>query len=276
MVEVRLSRLTSNRIGTRSASAATWVTTPTIRLPWARFSSVPATISSASGSRVPKPSSRKIESSVVRPPAASVDSCSDRASARARLAWKVSPPDRVFTERRGVGVGVVDHEELAPVVGELELTAGQLQQGGRGIGHQGVQCGVGQPLRETAWPTSAAAAVRPPARSRCRWSILVCSRSAASPLDDRSRRWRRGPVRAATPPRWGSGPSDPASVGTTDRWARLVGRSIACSSSRSRTRRVGAPRSSSSAPDGAARSTRSAVLRPACRRPRRSVRPGPG
>ncbi len=33
MLDVRLSRWTTNRTGTRSASAATWVTTPTIRSP---------------------------------------------------------------------------------------------------------------------------------------------------------------------------------------------------------------------------------------------------
>src|SRR5207248_11669852 len=39
-VEVLASRATWNRTGTRSASAATWVITPTIRSSWARVSRV--------------------------------------------------------------------------------------------------------------------------------------------------------------------------------------------------------------------------------------------
>ncbi len=48
---------------------------PTIRSPFARFSSVSATTSRLASSRVPKPSSRKIESSRAAPVAAIVDSC---------------------------------------------------------------------------------------------------------------------------------------------------------------------------------------------------------
>ena len=99
-LDVRASLETTNRTGTRSASAATWVITPTMRWPWARVSSVVATTSRVSGSRVPKPSSRKIESRRAAPAPASADICADRARARARDAWKVSPPDSVRTERR--------------------------------------------------------------------------------------------------------------------------------------------------------------------------------
>src|SRR5262249_53953166 len=60
--EVAPSRLTTNRTGTRSASAATWVTRPTMRsLSAASRSSVVATVSRVSGSRVPNPSSRNME-----------------------------------------------------------------------------------------------------------------------------------------------------------------------------------------------------------------------
>jgi len=99
-LEVRAFLDTTKRTGARSASAGTWVITPTIRWPWARVSSVAATTSRVSGSRVPKPSSRKIESSRAAPAAASVDICEDSARASAREAWKVSPPDSVRTERR--------------------------------------------------------------------------------------------------------------------------------------------------------------------------------
>src|SRR3984885_12257274 len=99
MSDVRALRVTRNRTGTRSASSATWVTTPTIRSPWASDSSVAATISRVSASRVPNPSSRKIESSRAAPAAARAEICDDRASARASDAWKVSPPDKVLTER---------------------------------------------------------------------------------------------------------------------------------------------------------------------------------
>ena len=99
-LEVRASRETMKRTGTRSASAVTWVMTPTIRLPWARVSSVVATTSRVSGSRVPNPSSRKMESRRAAPAAARADICEDSARASARDAWKVSPPDSVRTERR--------------------------------------------------------------------------------------------------------------------------------------------------------------------------------
>ena len=143
------SRRTANRTGTRSASAGTWVITPTIRSPRGPGSpGCSATISRLASSRVPKPSSRKIDSSRAAPPAASADSCADSASASARLAWNVSPPDSVLHRPAGVGVGVVDDEELAVVVGQLELPAGQLEQARRGVGDQRVERGGDQPARE--------------------------------------------------------------------------------------------------------------------------------
>src|SRR6185312_9193012 len=99
--ELRWSRETTNRTGTRSARAGTWVITPTIRSPRAaRVSRVPATVSRLASSRVPNPSSRKIDSSRAAPWAASPDICAESANASARLAWKVSPPERVFTGLR--------------------------------------------------------------------------------------------------------------------------------------------------------------------------------
>ena len=61
---------------------------------------MPATVSRLASSRVPNPSSRKIDSSRAAPWAASPDIWADSANASARLAWKVSPPDRVFTGLR--------------------------------------------------------------------------------------------------------------------------------------------------------------------------------
>src|ERR1700722_7348671 len=98
-IDVRAFLVTRYLTGTRSASAVTWVTTPTMRLPWARVSSVVATTSRVSPSRVPNPSSRKMESSRAAPAVASALICDDRARASARDAWKVSPPDRVRTHR---------------------------------------------------------------------------------------------------------------------------------------------------------------------------------
>ena len=107
-----------------------------------------ATTSRVSPSRVPNPSSRKMESSRAAPAAASAEICDDRASASARDAWKVSPPDRVRTERRGIGVGVVDDEQVALVVGEVELAARQRGKSLRGGRDQVVQGLADQPLRE--------------------------------------------------------------------------------------------------------------------------------
>src|SRR3984957_14200953 len=98
-IDVRAFLVTRYLTGTRSASAVTWVTTPTMRLPWARVSNVVATTSRVSPSRVPNPSSRKMESSRAAPAVASALICDERARASARDAWKVSPPDRVRTDR---------------------------------------------------------------------------------------------------------------------------------------------------------------------------------
>src|ERR1019366_2585851 len=93
-------RVTWKRTGIRSAIAGTWVMTPTIRSPVAaRFSSVAATTSRLVSSRVPNPSSRKIDSSFAAPDAAREETWRLRASASAREAWNVSPPDRVLTGR---------------------------------------------------------------------------------------------------------------------------------------------------------------------------------
>jgi hypothetical protein len=71
-----------------------------MRSPCARVSRVVATTSSVSESSVPNPSSKKIESSRAAPAAARAEICDDSASARARDAWNVSPPDKVRTDRR--------------------------------------------------------------------------------------------------------------------------------------------------------------------------------
>ncbi len=89
----------SYRTGICSANSATWVTIPTV-FPEAPSSEMtPATTSRDSASRVPKPSSRKRESSRVSPTAVSA-TCSARASAMARDTRKVSPPERVLMDRR--------------------------------------------------------------------------------------------------------------------------------------------------------------------------------
>ena len=212
-VEVFASRETWNRTGTRSASAATWVITPTIRSSWARVSRVVATTSRVSGSSVPNPSSRKIESSRAPPAADRLDICDDSASARASDAWKVSPPDRVRTDRLGVGVGVVDDVELAVGVGEVELAAGQARQvAGREL-HQAVHRGGDQPARELV----RAEQVRqhlghglllargvPPGRRSAAWARRSAMRSGgrAGPLQRRRRpRGTRPPGRRPAPGR---------------------------------------------------------------------------
>ncbi len=66
---------------------------PTIRPPEPSSSIVPATTSSVSGSSVPKPSSRKIDSIGSPPWAAASTELSARASASASEVRNVSPPD---------------------------------------------------------------------------------------------------------------------------------------------------------------------------------------
>ena len=82
----------------RSLSSATWEMTPTRRSPWARAARVSMAWFRASRSRVPKPSSTKRVSSFTPPAEARISSASPRA--RAREAWKDSPPERVRTLRR--------------------------------------------------------------------------------------------------------------------------------------------------------------------------------
>ena len=132
-LEVRASLETLNRTGTRSASAVTWVTTPTMRWPWARVSSVVATTSRVSGSRVPKPSSRKMESSRAAPAAARAEICDGQGEGERQGGLEGLAAGQRANRTARVGVGVIDDVEVSVFVGEIELAAGQRGQVRRGV-----------------------------------------------------------------------------------------------------------------------------------------------
>ena len=82
----------------RSFRAPTWEMMPTSRSPSVSPASTRMACSSDSSSRLPKPSSRNRVSS--RMPPAALCTSSERPSASASEALKLSPPDRVLTLRR--------------------------------------------------------------------------------------------------------------------------------------------------------------------------------
>ena len=218
-LEVRASLDTWNRTGTRSASAATWVITPTIRSSWARVSRVVATTSRVSGSSVPNPSSRKIESSRAAPAADEAGHLRGQGQRQRQRGLEGLPAGQRAHGPAGVGVGVVDDVELAVLVGEVELAAGQARQvagrdrrPGRPRPRSPASAGTGPSGagRPASWPPAARRARlptwrpgRPPRRGarRCAWWPRgLRSSAAATARAARRRRWHRARDRSRRRP----------------------------------------------------------------------------
>ena len=142
--------MTSKRTGTRSARSRTWVTMPTMRASPPSVSSVLATVSSLSGSSVPKPSSRKIDVELRRAARRQrADLVGERQRQRERSLERLAAGQRLRRPAL-VGVAMVDDLELVVVVDtERVLTARELlERHGRAF-DQRLQRFVHDPLLES-------------------------------------------------------------------------------------------------------------------------------